>query len=41
MAVRIKKITATALHEVYKWQVEEVMDNLQEGPEGLYKWPPS
>jgi hypothetical protein len=40
MAVRIEKIIATVLHETYKRQVEEVMDTLEEGPEGLYKRPP-
>jgi hypothetical protein len=40
MAVRIEKIVATVLHEAHKRQVEEVMDTLQEGPEGLYKRPP-
>jgi len=28
------------LDEAYKRQVEEVMDKLEEGPEGLYKRPP-
>ena len=40
MAVRIEKIIATVLDEAHKRQVEEVMDTLQEGPEGLYKRPP-
>jgi hypothetical protein len=40
MAVRIEKIIATVLDEAYKRQVEEVMDTLQEGPEGLYMRPP-
>ncbi len=39
-AVRIEKITATVLDEAHKRQVEEVMETLQEGPEGLYKRPP-
>ena len=37
MAVRIERIIATVLEEAHKRQVEEVMDTLQEGPEGLYK----
>ena len=40
MAVRIEKIIATVLDEALKQQVEEVMESLQEGPEGLYKRPP-
>ena len=40
MAVHIEKIIATVLDEAYKRQVEEVMDKLEEGPEGLYKRPP-
>lgn len=40
MSVRIEKIIATVLDEAHKRQVEEVMDTLQEGPEGLYKRPP-
>ena len=40
MAVRIEKIIATVLDEAHKSQVEEVMETLAEGPEGLYKWPP-
>ncbi len=40
MAVRIEKIIATVLHEAHERQVEEVMDTLEEGPEGLYEWPP-
>ncbi len=40
MAVRIEKIIATVLDEAHKRQVEEVMDALSEGPEGLYKRPP-
>ena len=40
MAVRIEKIIATVLDEAHKRQVEEVMDTLEEGPEGLYKRPP-
>jgi hypothetical protein len=40
MAVRIEKIIAMVLDEAHKQQVEEVMDTLQEGPEGLYKRPP-
>jgi len=35
-----QKIIATVLDEAHKRQVEEVMDTLQEGPEGLYKRPP-
>ncbi len=31
---------ATVLHEAHERQVEEVMDTLEEGPEGLYEWPP-
>ena len=40
MSVRIEKIIATVLHEAHKRQVEEIMDTLEEGPEGLYKRPP-
>lgn len=36
MAVRIEKIVATVLDEAHKWQVEEVMDVLSEGPEAFY-----
>jgi hypothetical protein len=40
MALRIEKvIIATVLDEAHKRQVEEVMNTLQEGPEGLYKRP--
>jgi len=40
MAVRIEKIIASVLNEAHKRQVEEGMDTLQEGPEGLYERPP-
>ena len=40
MAVRIEKIIAMVLDEAHKRQVGEVIDILQEGPEGLYKRPP-
>ena len=40
MAVRIEKINATVLDEAHKRQVEEVLDTLEEGAEGLYKQPP-
>ncbi len=40
MAVRIEKILCTVLHEAHKQQVEETMETLEEGPEGLYKRPP-
>ena len=40
MAVRIEKIIATVLDGAHKRQVEEVMNTLEEGPEGLYKRPP-
>ena len=40
MAMRIEKIIATVLDEAHKRQVEEVMDILKEGPEGLHKRPP-
>ena len=40
MAVRVEKIIATVLHEAHKRQVEEVMDTLEEEPEGGYEWPP-
>ena len=40
MAVRIEKIIAAVLDEAHKRQVEEVMETLSEGPEGLYKRPP-
>lgn len=39
MAVRIEKIIATVLHEAHERQVEEVMEAIEEGPEGLYKYP--
>jgi hypothetical protein len=35
MAVRIEKILCTVLHEAHERQVEESMDILSEGPEGL------
>ncbi len=41
MAVRIEKIIATVLDEAHKRQVEEIMDTPQEGPEGLYRRPPT
>ena len=37
MAVRIEKIIATVLDEVHERQVEDVVDVLSEGPEGLYR----
>jgi hypothetical protein len=37
MAVRIEKIITTVLDEAHKWQVEQAMDTLDEGPEGFYK----
>ena len=40
MAVRIEKIICTVLVEAHKRQVEEAMETLQEGREGLYKRPP-
>lgn len=39
MAVKIEKIIAMVLDEAHKQQVEEVMDTLEERPEGLYKRP--
>jgi hypothetical protein len=36
MAVKVEKILCTVLHEAYKRQVEETMETLVEGPEGLY-----
>ena len=38
--VTIEKIIATVLDEAHGRQVEELMDTLQEGLEGLYKRPP-
>jgi hypothetical protein len=38
--VTIEKIIATVLDEAHRRQVEELMDTLQEGLEGLYKRPP-
>jgi hypothetical protein len=35
MAVRIEKILCTVLHEARQRQVEETMDTLSEGPEGI------
>ena len=37
MAVSIEKIIATVLDEAHKQQVEETMDTLEEGSEGLSK----
>lgn len=37
MAVRTEKIVATVLDEAHERQVEEVMDTLEEGPEGFYR----
>ncbi len=34
--VRMEKIIATVLHEAHRRQVEEAMDALEEGREGLY-----
>jgi hypothetical protein len=39
MAVRIEKIIAIVLDEAHKRQVEETMETLGEGLEGLYKRP--
>jgi hypothetical protein len=39
MAVRIEKIVATVLDEAHKRQVEEVIETLSEGQEGLYQRP--
>jgi hypothetical protein len=32
----IEKIITTVLDEAHRWQVEEVMNTLEEGPEGFY-----
>jgi hypothetical protein len=40
MAVSIEKIIATVLDEAHKQQVEESMDTLKEGSEGLSKRKP-
>jgi hypothetical protein len=40
MAMRIEKIIATVLDEAHKRQVEEGLDILSEGPEGLYNRSP-
>ncbi len=37
MWVRMEKIIATVLHEAHRWQIEETMDALEEGPEGFYR----
>lgn len=37
MAARIEKIICAVLDEAHKWQIEEAMDVLSEGPEGLYR----
>ncbi len=37
MAVRIEKTIAVVLAEAHRRQVEEVVDVLSEGPEGLYR----
>ncbi len=39
MAVRIEKILCTVLHEAHRRQLEETMEALSEGPEGLYRHP--
>ena len=39
MAVRIEKVIAAVLHEAREQQVEEAMETLSEGPEGLYRRP--
>jgi len=39
MAVRIKKVIALVLREAHELQVEEVMETLSEGSEGLYRCP--
>jgi len=36
VAVRIEKVLCTVLHEAHRQQVEETMDALSGGPEGLY-----
>ncbi len=36
MAVRIEKVIAVVLHEAHGRQVEEVVETLDEGPEGFY-----
>jgi hypothetical protein len=36
IALRIKKIIATVLHEAHERQTEEVVDTLSERPEGFY-----
>jgi hypothetical protein len=36
VAVRIEKILCTVLREAHGRQVEEVMETLEEGPEGFY-----
>ncbi len=37
MLVRIEKIICTVPNETHQQQVEETMETLSEGPEGLYK----
>jgi hypothetical protein len=37
MAVRIKKIIATALQEAHERQTQEVVDTLSGEPEGFYR----
>ena len=37
IAVRIEKILCTVLHESHTRQVEETMNTLSEGPEGLLR----
>jgi hypothetical protein len=39
MAVQIEKLITTVLHEAHERQVEETMDTLSEGAEGLYRRP--
>jgi hypothetical protein len=39
MAVRVEKILCAVLPEAHKRQVEETMETLAEGLEGLYKRP--
>jgi hypothetical protein len=39
MAVRIEKVIALVLRKAHELQVEEVMETLSEGSEGLYRCP--
>ncbi len=39
MEVRIEKILCAVLQEAHERQIEETMEALSEGPEGMYRHP--